>query len=229
LLWDFDGTLAYRPGGWSGALYAVLQKEAPALAVKTSADAIRPYLQSGFPWHAPEIAHQDLKAKDWWEELKPLFARAFRSVGVKGEQTMALAGKVRAMYTDPSGWQLYPDALPALAALTKCGWTHVLLSNHVPELPKLLKALKLRDSFAVVFNSAETGYEKPNAKAFRPALDWIGPGALTWVIGDSFHADVTGAQEAGLPAILVRQTHPEAEIFCKTLAQLIDRLPAKSV
>jgi hypothetical protein len=33
LIWDFDGTLGYRPGGWTAALLEVLQREAPTCDV----------------------------------------------------------------------------------------------------------------------------------------------------------------------------------------------------
>ncbi len=216
LLWDFDGTLAYRPGGWAGALAAVLRQSTPE--VKANEDTIRPYLQSGFPWHAPENAHPNLSAEAWWDELTPLFARAFRSVGAKNG--MELAGRVRAVYTDPSAWKLHDDALPALAAFKKQGWTSILLTNHVPELPALLKHLKLDKSFEKVFNSAVTGYEKPNGHAFRQVLEWAGPAQDAWVIGDSYPADIIGAKEAGLKAVLVRQPHKGAELFCEKLDQL---------
>lgn len=216
ILWDFDGTLAYRPGGWAGALAAVLRQSAPE--VKADEESIRPFLQSGFPWHAPENAHPNLSADEWWDELTPLFARAFRGAGAKNG--IDLAQKVRAVYADPSAWKLHDDVLPVLATLKKQGWTHVLLTNHVPELPALLKHLGLDKSFARVFNSAETGYEKPNGHAFRQVLDWAGPTEDVWVIGDSYTGDVVGAREAGLKAILVRQPSKGAELYCERLDQL---------
>ena len=225
LIWDFDGTLARRAGGWSAALAA-------AAGPGISADALRPFLQSGFPWHAPECAHQGLSPDEWWEELMPLFARALRGAGVPAAQARELAGQVRAHYLLPAAWQRYDDVLPALDQLSERGWRHVLLSNHVPELPELLALLGLNERFAAVFNSADTGYEKPNPHAFRNVLNWIvrgrrtgslsesTPSIETWVIGDSLSADVIGAQEAGLRAILVRRREP-GFICCESLAEII--------
>jgi putative hydrolase of the HAD superfamily len=194
----------------------VLRRSQPETPV--TLEQIRPYLQSGFPWHAPENPHPGLSADEWWEELFPIFLRAFRSLGQDPTRARELARGVRPVYTDPAGWQTFPDALPALERLSTLGWTHLLLSNHVPELADLLVHLGLADRFAVVFNSAETGYEKPNVKAFQLALQWAGPAAPAWVIGDRYSSDIVGAREAGLPAVLVRGFHPDAPLFCKALA-----------
>ena len=222
LIWDFDGTLAYRAGGWAGALLSVLQNAAPEL--DATDEAVRPFLQSGFPWHAPENVHPGLNADEWWEELVPLFARAFRGAGLKNGKTLELAYQVRDSYLNLNAWHRYEDTLPTLEALTKRGWTHVLLTNHVPELPCLLDYLGLSGKFAQVFNSALTGIEKPNPKAFRTVMDWAGPEATTWVIGDSYSADYVGAHENCLKAILVRKPHPAATPFCQTLDQLLEIL-----
>jgi putative hydrolase of the HAD superfamily len=218
LIWDFDGTLAFRSGGWTGALLSVLGEAEPALEVQ--AEDIRSNLQSGFPWHAPENAHPNLSPDEWWQELEPLFARAFRAAGLKNGHTLDLARKVRHAYVEPGAWQLFDDTLPALEALSRQGWSHVLLTNHVPELPDLLDRLNLSAHFAQVFNSAQTGYEKPNPKAFRVVMDWLGPGASVLMVGDSFAADILGAREAGLPSVLVRKQHPQAACYCESLLEL---------
>jgi putative hydrolase of the HAD superfamily len=218
LIWDFDGTLGQRSGGWTGALQAVLAQHAPELAV--TAGQIRPFLQAGFPWHAPENVHPGLSAAEWWEELTPLFVRAFRGVGVESRRARELASQVRGAYLDLSAWSLFPDALPALEQLARAGWQHVLFTNHVPELEPLLDALGLSGRFTACFNSALTGVEKPNQKAFRAVLDWIGPGARVWMIGDNYTADILGAGEAGIPALLVRKPNPGAQFYCDTLAEI---------
>jgi len=222
LVWDFDGTLAWRPGGWAGAVSSVLRRYHPE--IEAAPDKVRSYLQSGFPWHAPENAHPGLAPSEWWEDLQPVLARAFKGAGVQNGDCMKMAREVRSAYLDVLCWQRYSDSLPILETLSARGWKHVLLSNHVPELPILLERLGLAGYFVHLFNSAETGYEKPNPKAFRLVLDWVGPGATVWMIGDDFGCDVLGGLEVGLPGILVRKQHPEAPIFCATLNELPDKV-----
>ena len=55
IIWDFDGTLAHRPTGWTGALLETLSELHPMHQI--IADQLRPHLQAGFPWHVPEIVH----------------------------------------------------------------------------------------------------------------------------------------------------------------------------
>ncbi len=222
LIWDFDGTLAWRSGGWSSALIKVLHTSAPEIhATRTQA---RAFLQSGFPWHAPENAHPGLAPDEWWEDMQPVFARAFKGLGVVNGKAYTLASQVRPVYLERRAWKRFDDAIPALENLSARGWQHVLLTNHVPELPMLLERLHLTPYFAAVFNSAQTGYEKPNPKAFRAVQDWAGPGGKLYVIGDSFSCDIQGAKESNLPAILVRKPHPDAPLFCETLDQIAGKL-----
>ena len=115
------------------------------------------------------------------------------------------------------GWELFPDTLPTLERLSQAGWTHAILSNHVPELRLLVAALGLDDIVALLSCSAETGYEKPHAQAFASVLDRLRP-ARAWMVGDNVVADVLGAEELGIPAVLVRRPDPRAERYADSLA-----------
>ena len=219
LVWDFDGTLGYRVGQWTGALLEVLRQDAPAC--NATAALIRPHLQTGYPWHAPHQQYPVQSADQWWESLAPIFERAFSAVGVAPSQAHTLARRVRAAYTTPTHWRLFDDTLPTLDRLSDLGWTHLLLSNHVPELPLLLDHLGIARPFACVFNSAETCYEKPHPEAFANVLRVVAGAEAVWMIGDNVTADVAGAQAAGIPAILVRSHHPDARHSCASLSEVI--------
>lgn len=219
LIWDFDNTLAYRDGMWSGALIEVLDCFLPQHDI--TRDRVRSYLRHGFPWHAPDVDRRHLRDPDaWWAALRPLFAEAFCGCGVKPDQARQLAWSVRAAYCDPARWKLFDDAVPALAGLAGAGWSHVILSNHVPELPLLVRALALEPYIAAVYTSAAIGFEKPRPEAFRAVLSAYPTAASAWMIGDSWTADILGAAAVGLPAILVRSDHPEARYRCASLAPI---------
>ena len=94
--------------------------------------------------------------------------------------------------------------MPALHELSSRGWTHLILSNHVPELPEILDNLGLDGSFFRVFNSGEGGNEKPHPQAFNSVLETVVGAEAAWMVGDSLAADVRGAEAVGLPAVLVR-------------------------
>lgn len=218
LVWDFDGTLGYRTGGWSKACVDVLRGADAVSGV--AIEDVRPHLQEGFPWQTPGQPHTDISsADDWWEQLYPTFAAAFEANGVPPGRSRELATQVRPTYLE-EGWQLYDDTLPALSRLSAAGWTHLVLSNHVPELPSILDGLGLTEQIEELFVSAETGYEKPHPEAFTPVLSTIEDDATAWMVGDSYRADVEGATAVGLSAILVRRAHPDAEHYCESLSAL---------
>ena len=225
LIWDFDDTLGYRAAGkWTASLVKVLEIEMPDFPVQ--AEAIRPHMQSGFPWHTPDVPHTHITSADaWWDSICPLFAQAFRSIGLSPSDADRLSRKVRDVYADPSAWRLFDDALPTLSRLMELGWTHCMLSNHVPELPLILSHLGILDSFGVIVNSADTGYEKPHPEAFKQVLAALREPEDIWMIGDGYEADIAGARAMGIPGILVRKTHPQAEHCCDDLLGVIGLLP----
>jgi FMN phosphatase YigB (HAD superfamily) len=219
VMWDFDGTLAHRRGetGWSILLAETLDAEEPGHG--HSPDTFRPHLRDGFPWHKPEVAHPELcEPAAWWASVEPVLSRAYEAAGYTRARAIELAGAARRLYVDPSvGWALFDDTLPTLERLSQAGWTHAILSNHVPELRQIVSGLGLDDLVTVVSCSAETGYEKPHARAFASVLDQLRP-EEAWMVGDNVVADVLGAEAVGIPAVLVRRPDPRAARYADSLA-----------
>ena len=147
---------------------------------------------------------------------------AFEASGLDPSASEELAGKVRNAYVDPRHWRLFDDAVPALGGLSSRGWTHLILSNHVPELPEILHNLGLAGHLLRVFNSAESGYEKPHPRAFDGVLEAVAGADATWMVGDNPEADVRGAEAVGLPAILVRGPGRGARRHCEDLSGIVD-------
>jgi len=143
------------------------------------------------------------------------------AAGVRASEARRLVSAVRAAYMDAKGWQVFDDVLPALARLRNHGWRHIVLSNHVPELPELVETLGLGALIAAVYCSACTGVEKPHRKAFETVFARYPEAQSGWMIGDSWRADVQGALAVGRRAILVRFEHPEATLQCKTLKAVV--------
>jgi putative hydrolase of the HAD superfamily len=219
LIWDFDGTLAHRRGetGWSILLAEALDAEEPGHG--HFAELFRPHLREGFPWHTPEVAHPELcEPEAWWGSVRPVLGRAYEAAGYTPARALELADVARRLYVDPNvGWALFDDTLPALERLTQAGWTHAILSNHVPELRAMVAGLGLEDVVAFISCSAETGYEKPHEQAFASVLDSLRPDEA-WMVGDNVVADVLGAEAVGIPAVLVRRPDPRARRYADSLA-----------
>jgi putative hydrolase of the HAD superfamily len=217
VLWDFDGTLAARTGMWSGCLGEALDAVLPGHGVPVS--ALRPGLRGGFPWHTPDVGHSYASADAWWAALTPLLARAVCGAGVGEADSARVAAAFRARYLDPSRWTVFPDVVPALSALS--GWTHVVVSNHVPELPALVSALGLDGFFSAVVTSAAVGWEKPRPEIYAAGLRAAGDPDVVWMVGDNVVADVRGAEAAGIPAILVRTSAPDVARQAASLAEVV--------
>ncbi|MFP4248985.1 MAG: HAD family hydrolase, partial [Armatimonadota bacterium] len=209
ILWDFDGTLAWREGVWSGALLEALDQHCPGHGF--CRDDIHPRIRPGFPWNSPEVEHPHLNRPDrWWAALCGHLAWVFRDLGFDADEAEALAISTRIIYTDATSFALFDDTVPTLETLREAGWRHVILSNHVPELPNLVRELGLLPLFGDVISSALIGYEKPHPEAYAVALRAVGLRAAgepdeVWMVGDNIVADVQGAEAVGIPAILVRR------------------------
>ncbi len=220
LVWDFDGTLATRPGGWTGTLHEVVTRELPALGV--TPEHIRPYLRRGFPWHTPDVVRDPCSDDAWWDGLLPLFTEALHSgAGLAEADARRLAAAVRTRYLDPGAWRVFDDTLPVLERLRARGWRHVVLSNHVPELSRIVERLGLSPLLSGLYCSALTGAEKPHPQAFESVFADHPEARGSWMIGDSWRADVQGARAVGMRAILVREAHPEADVRCESLHDVV--------
>jgi HAD superfamily hydrolase (TIGR01549 family) len=212
ILWDFDGTLGYRgPGavrtGFTACLIEELDLHYPDHTVELA--DLRPHLASGFPWHDPDRPHPELcDAEAWWRNLMPVFVRALVNVGIAESDAVDMLPSVRSRFVDVRQWCLYEDVLPVLRHLAELGWRHVMVSNHVPELPDIVSALGLIPFFERVYSSAWTGYEKPHAEAFGIALRDAGSPSDVWMVGDSPNPDYDGPEALGIRSILVRHNEP---------------------
>jgi putative hydrolase of the HAD superfamily len=152
--------------------------------------------------------------------VSPLLLGAFEASGLPHDQREIAVTRLRAHYCDPTRFELYPDTIDALEALRRNGWELVILSNHVPELSSIVDGVGLGPLIDQVFSSAVTGYEKPNPESYRVALG-NDPAGECFMVGDNVDADVLGAEEVGLPAILVRNPSPDASRFAQDLAAAV--------
>lgn len=225
IFWDFDGTLATRADMWSGALVQALVSHDPACTITRA--QLAPFLSDGFPWHTPDRPRLDrCMPDDWWAHLQNVLRSAYEAVGLSAATAAVLARRARECYLDPAGWTAYDDTRPVLTSLAAQGWRHVILSNHVPELPELVQALGLGTLVDRVITSACIGYEKPHREIFRIALELAGHPDVAWMVGDNVLADILGAEQAGIAGILVRQEGPRARRRAADLPGVIPLLPA---
>jgi putative hydrolase of the HAD superfamily len=220
LFWDFDGTLAHRDGHQSGAMMYALDNYLPGHSI--TIEQLKPFLQNKFPWHMPEIAHLHLNTPQaWWAHIELIFSSAFVSVGIAEDTAKTLARITHEHYLDADEFILFPNTAKVLAALRAKGWQNIILSNHVPELADIVAGKGLGKLFSHCISSANIGYDKPNIEAFKHAISLAGNPTKAVMIGDNITADIFGAKNAGLDAILLH-TEPDDSIehFAKSIVDV---------
>lgn len=133
------------------------------------------------------------------------FMEVLLKVGVDPVHSKRLSASVRSEYLHEVHWQVFNDAPQVLEKVMALGCKNVVLSNHVPELEGLVGKLNLDRYFHRVYTSGLIGYEKPNPSIFHHVLrDLDASKDECLMVGDSFDADIAGAEQVGIKAIQVR-------------------------
>lgn len=100
--------------------------------------------------------------------------------------------------------KVMPRVPEALARFQAMGKKLVIVSNSDGTVERSITEAGLRPFFAVVVDSAIAGYEKPDPRIFAHALEASGASReRTLHVGDIYHADVTGAREAGVHVVML--------------------------
>lgn len=210
---------------WGQVIYELIRE---ADCVEVSLEEIRQHLKHGFPWHSPEQAHSEFfKGVSWWEHMTLHFSKIIRATGVEAEVSDRLSSQIKQKYLDITQWHVYDDTVPCLEIAQSRGYSNVIVSNHVPELAQLVNALGMGRYFTRVFSSAALGFEKPNKQLYRKVLSMFSDISEVTMIGDSYQADILGAKNAGINAVLVRAENTNNyQYYCKDLKGVFNVIEA---
>ena len=106
---------------------------------------------------------------------------------------------------DRNNVELYPDALPALQALSQ-QYPLVALTDGNSDL----ESIGIRKYFVGAVYAIDVGFTKPHPAGFLKACEIAGTNpAKTIHVGDSPTADIAGAHGAGLHSMWVRRNGEE--------------------
>ncbi len=107
-------------------------------------------------------------------------------------------------FSDPSNYGLFEDALPALDSLAERGVKLGVISNFESWLAVMLDHLAIRDRFEVLAISGDLGWEKPDPRIFKWAIEEAGAEPHECLhVGDSPHFDAIPAAELGMTGVLI--------------------------
>lgn len=104
----------------------------------------------------------------------------------------------------PDNYRLFPEVPDTLRALRDRGYKLAIVSNWDWHLPALCRAMNLTPYLDAIIVSARIGRAKPHPQIFYTALSQTGADPQhTLHVGDSYHADIVGAQGVGIAGVLV--------------------------
>lgn len=195
VLWDLDDTLFDYTGADRAGALDHLRAEGLLSRYPSPEDALsrwRAVMEREFArFQAREVG---------FAEHRRARARAFLGEAAPDDEADAWFGRYVARYE--RSWALFPDAVPALEALTP-RYRHGVLSNAAlaPQERKL-HVLGIRDRVEVLLCADELGCAKPEPAAFRAGCEALGlpPDEVAYV-GDRRDTDACAADEAGLCGI----------------------------
>ena len=131
-------------------------------------------------------------------------------------------------FSDPENYELFADSLPTIEEFNRRGLKLGVISNFEGWLKVLLDRLGIRELFDVLAISGDLGWEKPDPRIFKWAMEEAGVDAPRSLhVGDSPHFDAAPASAMGMHGVLLdrhdRWTDVEGDYpRVSTLGELID-------
>ena len=134
-------------------------------------------------------------------------ATIIEHMGGRGPHVVDIAREIYEEWASNHHFELYDDVAPTLEALAKRGLTLGVISNSHRSLDAFREHFRLDHLISIAVSSASHGYLKPHRSIFEAALQQARvPVSEALMVGDSLRADVLGALEFGMDAVLVRRS-----------------------
>lgn len=107
-------------------------------------------------------------------------------------------------FSDPENYDLFDDALPTLEAFGRKGVRLGVISNFESWLRGMLEKLAITEHFDVLAISGDLGWEKPDPRIFKWALEEADVEPQNAMhVGDSPHFDAIPAHELSMHGVLI--------------------------
>jgi len=154
------------------------------------------------------------------------FRSAFSHFSIRDNDRLSEEFSTEYMRLCPLKSHLIPGARETLTALHFSFRLHVITNGFMEIQQVKMESSGIEDFFHLVLCSEEVGFNKPHPEIFRRALKLASARASESVmIGDTYEADVVGAKDAGMHAILFnpQKGFVDADVIqIHSLNQLID-------
>jgi REG-2-like HAD superfamily hydrolase len=200
---DVGGTIMEPNPSWEDVYTIALEEHGVSVRLEELRDALRDaYRHGGWGFTTGFDPNEETSFRRTVE----LDQLALDRLGVQ-RMPESFFRRLGQLFMETSRWHVYPDAYRALTAIRERRLGIGAVSNWVWTLPELLHALDLMQYLDFVAASARIGFEKPHRAIFDWAVAEAGVRpAEALHVGDHLDADVSGALEAGLSAVLLDRT-----------------------
>lgn len=210
IFFDAAGTL-FTVNGSVGEIYARIAREhGKEVSVKDLEAGFRRCFADAPPMAFPGASPDhilDLE-KTWW---RGVVHGVFAPLGPFPRFT-AYFDALFSYFARTEAWQLYPETRQTLTTLHERGFRLGVISNFDSRLFGLLDGFGIARFFDPIVISTHAGAAKPEVAIFMQALAAHNlRAAETLHIGDSPHADIVGAEAAGLTPVLIDRRDGEAD------------------
>lgn len=232
LFLDLDGTLL-DGSRFQESIARTCEKVAashPGLVATRLADANREAWRSY--WREVED-EWTLGALDGASVSLEAWRRTLRACGCHDESMARLALRTHRQLGRET-YRLFDDVPELFEWVNKARIPLALITNGASDTQRdKLRALAMEHRFEAVVISGEVGIAKPDASAFRVALERLAvePEGV-WHVGDNLATDVLGAKAAGLTAVWLNraglprtEADPEPDVEIRSLLDLRPLLP----
>lgn len=226
ILFDLDGTLRYNVPSYNETFFN--------LAAEMGVADSRPKRLSAARWihyywaQSPELV-ADMRQYDSLSEAFWTFywQRTLVKFGCPVEDAQAMALEVLHRMRE----EYHPqDCVPqqvfeTLQRLKDAGVVMAVVSNRTAPYDEQLARLGLTEYFAFALAAGEINSWKPAPDIFLHALERLETDPCQALyVGDNYYADVVGAQNAGLQAVLVDPEGIFPEVQCPVIRQVNELL-----
>ena len=208
-LWDFDKNSAF-------AFDAIFKERGFAISLQDFLNIYIPRNQHYWKlYQINQISHEELR----YFRLKDVFD------ALKFEVSDVIIDQISDDYINylPEHNHLFDGAIEILDYLKPNYKLHIITNGFASVQTKKLNNSKIGHYFDTITNSEMAGVKKPHPTIFDFALSLAN--ALkeeSLMIGDSYEADIIGAQEAGIEAIFFNEQNIEVENQVLQIKHLLD-------
>lgn len=215
IFFDAAGTL-FTVNGSVGEIYARIAREhGKDVLVKDLEVGFRRCFADAPPMAFPGATSEQILGleKKWWRDVVHDVFTPLGSFPKFAEYFDALFS----YFARTDAWQLYPETMQTLTMLHERGFRLGVISNFDSRLFGLLDGFGISRFFDPIVISTHAGAAKPEVAIFTQALAVHNLRAVEALhIGDSLHADIVGANAAGLLPVLIdrRGTEAESKSYC---------------